>query len=375
MVGELRTLITESPAIVAMLDQDMCYIAASKRFKEIYRIEGDPTGRSHYHAAPDLPQNWIEAYQRALNGEIVAKDEDYLERSASPPIWLRWDVRPWHRGGSVAGILIYNEDVTEWKQAEIARDAGVRALEISNRELDEFAHIVSHDLKEPLRGIRNQANFLLEDFGDQLSEDGRKRLQRMTHLGDRMQRLIEDLLFFSRLGRSQLAMQLADPSEIVRDVEHLLEAMLAERNAKIVMPKPMPPLLCDKPRVTELFRNLITNAVKYNDKDAPIVEIGFEPEVATPSSRERRVYYVKDNGPGIPMEFHRDIFVMFKRLRIDGAAEEEGTGAGLAFVKKIVERHGGRIWLKSKMGEGTTFYFTLPQPAIAAAPQASNPAA
>ena len=111
--------------------------------------------------------------------------------------------------------------------------------------------------------------------------------------------------------------------------------------------------------MTEVFRNLITNAVKYNDKPERIVEVGFLENITAPHGTEKNVFYVKDNGVGIEREFYEEIFRMFKRLQNPVAEKERGTGAGLTFVKKIIERHKGRIWLESEMGKGTTFYFTL----------------
>lgn len=255
-------------------------------------------------------------------------------------------------------------DITLQKKAEAERDATIRNLELSNRELDEFAYIVSHDLKEPLRGLRNQATFLIEDFGDRI-EEGLPRLQRMIALSDRMQSLVDDLLFYSRLGRSEMAFQQADLNDVVRDISEMLEGLIDERRARIMVPQALPTILCDKTRVTELFRNLITNAVKYNDKAQPRVQIGCIEEMATASGRESQVFYVKDNGTGIAPEFHDVIFHMFKRLHNKAADDQAGTGAGLTFVKKIVERHGGRIWLESELEAGACFYFTLAAPVTA----------
>ena len=264
-------------------------------------------------------------------------------------------------------------DVTAQRRAETERDATIQALKQSNAELDDFGHIVSHDLKEPLRGLHNHASFLLEDFGDQLGETGARRLNRLIALSNGMQRLIDDLLYFSRLGRSEMAVQRTDPNQIVREVEEMLEVLLEQRQAKILVPQPMPAISCDKTRVTEVFRNLITNAVKYNDKQDPRIEVGSLSNAQDSKDSESCIFYVKDNGVGIAAEFHTEIFRMFKRLQSEGAKEEDGTGAGLTFVKKIVERHGGRIWLESEPGNGTTFYFTLPQPQESAADQDAAP--
>jgi signal transduction histidine kinase len=235
----------------------------------------------------------------------------------------------------------------------------VRELERSNQELDDFAYIASHDLKEPLRGLFNHASFLLEDYQDKIDEDGVRRIKRLGTLCQRMERLINDLMYFSRLGRGDLAIQSTDPNAVIVEIRQMMETLLSEHGARIVVPRAMPLVVCDKTRVTEVFRNLITNAVKYNDKTERLVEVGFLESVDTDMGPEKNVFYVRDNGIGIDAEFHQEIFRIFKRLQAAPDGQESGTGVGLTFVKKIVERHGGRIWLDSEPGKGTTFYFNL----------------
>jgi signal transduction histidine kinase len=235
----------------------------------------------------------------------------------------------------------------------------MRDLERSNQELDDFAYIASHDLKEPLRGVFNHASFLLEDYRDQIDGDGVRRLNRLGQLCQRMERLINDLMYFSRLGRADLAVQETDPNAVIVEIQQMMETLLGERRARIVVPRTLPRILCDRTRVTEVFRNLITNAVKYNDKTECVVEIGFLQSVNTKERPEKNVFYVRDNGVGIDPEFHQEIFRIFKRLQPASEAQETGTGVGLTFVKKIIERHGGRIWLESESGKGTVFYFSL----------------
>jgi light-regulated signal transduction histidine kinase (bacteriophytochrome) len=166
-------------------------------------------------------------------------------------------------------------------------------------------------------------------------------------------------LYFSRLGRQDLAMQTTDLAAVTRDVQTTLEHLLEERHASLVVQSNLPSARCDKPRVTELLRNLITNAVKYNDKPEKLIEVGFVASKARPNGEiARKVYFVRDNGRGIDAEFHEDVFRIFKRLQAPDSTET-GTGVGLTFVKKIVERHGGEIWVESTLGHGATFYFTL----------------
>jgi PAS domain S-box-containing protein len=243
-------------------------------------------------------------------------------------------------------------DISERAAAEQEIRLHVNALQRSNQELDDFAYIASHDLKEPLRGLSHNARFLMEDFGDQIGEAGQRRLARMTYLCQRMERLVDDLLYFSRLGRQHLAIKPTDLNAVIHDIETMMETSLQEAHARILIPQPLPVITCDQPRVTELFRNLITNAVKYNDKPEKHITIGH----ARQSGRD--IFFVRDNGIGIPPRYHQEVFRIFRRLN-DEDDEVKGTGVGLTFVKKIVERHNGRIWIDSEPGQGSIFYFTL----------------
>jgi signal transduction histidine kinase len=251
------------------------------------------------------------------------------------------------------------QELGERRRAE--QELADRNLELdrSNRELDDFAYIASHDLKEPLRGIHNFSVFLLEDYAGKLDAEGREKLETLTRLSRRMETLIDTLLHFSRVGRLDLAIDRVDLNEIVAAVTDSLAISLRESNAEVRLPRPLPVVRCDRARVGEIFSNLIINAVKYNDKEHKLVEIGV---VGKEGSGRRRgdpeVFYVRDNGIGIPAKHFESVFRIFKRLH--GRDQfGGGTGAGLTIVKKIVERHGGRIWIESTPGKGTTFYFTL----------------
>ena len=291
-------------------------------------------------------------------GEVLPSRELYAKRKDGSALAVELSLSAYRIDGKQQFSAIVR-DITRRKEAEHELLHHTRALERSNKELDDFAYIASHDLKEPLRGIHNHARFLLEDNAEKLDEESISRLSRLVYLSQRMERLVNDLLYFSRIGRQELAIQSTDVNAVITDIESTLDVFLAERHAKIVVPARMPDVVCDKTRVTELFRNLITNAVKYNDKPEKTVEIGWEAEHATPEGhRARNVYHVKDDGRGIDKEFHTEVFRIFKRLQAT-TEKEEGTGVGLTFVKKIVERHGGRIWLESELGKGTTFFFTL----------------
>lgn len=259
----------------------------------------------------------------------------------------------------------FNRMLGSLKETTTSRDDLTKANEElirSNRELDDFAYIASHDLKEPLRAIYNHARFLLEDYQDKIDEDGEKRLNRLIQLSQRMERLIADLLYFSRLGRGDQATETIDSNGIIADIETSLADMLQARNGRISIPKALPMVTGNPAHLTALFQNLINNGTKYNDADEKLIEIGVEPMVKDGDVMRPNVFYVRDNGIGIEEQFQDKVFGLFKRLNSE-KAYGEGTGAGLTFVKKIVENHGGRIWLESEVGKGTTFYFTMKEAA------------
>jgi signal transduction histidine kinase len=249
--------------------------------------------------------------------------------------------------------LLAAKDELEHRVQDRTHDLETANLELqqSNRDLDDFAYIASHDLKEPLRGIHNYSMFLLEDYGDRLDEDGRAKLETLMRLTRRMEVLIDSLLEFSRLGRADLAIDDVDLNATVAEVVDALAIHLEAERAEVRVPRPLPTVRCDRVRVGEIFHNLIVNAVKYNESERKQVEIGWLDE-------QPPVFYVRDNGIGIQEKHFESIFRIFKRLH----AREKfggGTGAGLTIVKKIIERHSGRIWVESTPGDGTTFYFTL----------------
>jgi signal transduction histidine kinase len=229
-------------------------------------------------------------------------------------------------------------------------------LEASNRDLDDFAYIASHDLKEPLRGLHNYSEFLLEDYRDKLDDEGVKKLETLKKLSRRMETLIETLLEYSRIGREDTVLANVNTKDMVDDVLDTLSIMADTKKVNITVSDKLPTVACDPARVSEVFRNLITNALKYNNKTYKMVEIGVD--FLNDSAPGIPVFYVKDNGIGIPAEHRGTIFKIFRRLH--GRDEYGGgTGSGLTIVKKIIDRHGGRIWVQSQEGEGTTFFFTL----------------
>ncbi|GAA5440905.1 ATP-binding protein [Deinococcus caeni] len=238
-------------------------------------------------------------------------------------------------------------------------------LERSNADLDAFAYIASHDLKEPLRGLHNYSVFLLEAYEHQLDEDGAAKLRTLVRLTQRMDALIDSLLLYSRVGRVDLSFRPTDLNELLREVLDVLSPRLEQLRVNVQVAPDLPTLTVDRVRTGEIFSNLITNAMKYNDKPQPAVQIGaLRPDeraglrVPAGVPDHATVLFVRDNGIGIREKHFENIFRIFKRLH----ARDQfggGTGAGLTIVRKIVERHGGQIWVDSEYGQGSVFYFTL----------------
>ena len=230
-----------------------------------------------------------------------------------------------------------------------------------NERLDEFAYTVAHDLKEPLRGIKNYSNMLLRRYKDSVEGKGELWLGSIEELTERMDKLINTLLYYASLGDDESSyVKKCKLDDILSRVTGDLSTFIEEKNLEIRIQKPMPEVYYNEVRLEEIFTNLISNAAKYNDKSEKWVEIGFLKLKEKSYPDAENVIYVKDNGIGIQDKNLDAIFKIFRRLhhRNDFGG---GTGAGLTIVKKIVESHDGRIWVDSVYGEGTTFYFSVPR--------------
>ncbi|MEU5820505.1 MULTISPECIES: ATP-binding protein [Streptomyces] len=232
-------------------------------------------------------------------------------------------------------------------------------LRMINLDLDSFAHAAAHDLKEPLRGIANAATFTLEDAGERLDGTSVRRLETMRRLAARMDDLLNSLLHYARMGRAGLRVEDVGLDDVLDAVLEVAGPRLAEERVRVLRPPALPRVRCDRDRLYEILLNLLVNAAKYAaDRPDRTVEVAVEDAVLPGTGHAVRAVVVRDNGIGVPEEGRDEIFDLFRRLH--GPREHGGgTGVGLAVVKRIVERHGGRIWLVSTPGEGSAFYFTL----------------
>ena len=241
-------------------------------------------------------------------------------------------------------------DITERKIQESLIKKQVNELEAKNKELEQFAYIASHDLQEPLRTVSNYIQIIEEDYGGQLNEVAKNHLETINLATNRMSTLVRALLDFSRLGRDKKLI-LADSKKIVTDVIADLENII-KTTGTIIHVGELPRLYVYDTELWQLFQNLIINAIKFRKREVrPEIKIGCK------KVNEQWQFYVADNGIGIDSKYFERIFYIFQRLHADG--EYEGYGIGLANCKKIVEQHGGKIWVESNSDSGSTFYFSI----------------
>ena len=244
-------------------------------------------------------------------------------------------------------------DITERKRTEELLRERSAELEEVNKELEDYTYSVSHDLRAPLRSIYSFTNFLIEDYGDTLDEQGRNYLERLKNSSQRMQQFIDDLLTLSRVGRRNTAVEMVDLNLILLEIKDELKEQIDKIGAEIII-HDLPTISTHRTEIGQLFRNLIDNALKYSESEVPRVEIEGE------ERKDDYLFKVKDNGIGIKEEYLTQIFNIFERLHSQ-SEYGGGTGAGLAICKRIVERQGGKIWVQSTVDEGSIFYFNIPK--------------
>ncbi len=242
-----------------------------------------------------------------------------------------------------------HQEIIEHKRAEERKAELLKELESVNQELRDFAYIVSHDLKAPLRAISTLASWIATDYRDRLDAEGRQQLDLMIQRVKRMHNLINGILEYSRVGRIKEKTEEVNVNDLVKEV---LEMIAPPENITVTVENELPTIVCEKTRIMEVFQNLLSNAIKFMDKPKGIIRIGC---VADDGYWK---FSVTDNGPGIEEEYFEKIFQMFQTL---SSGRQENTGVGLTLVKKIITMYGGNVWVESEVGQGSTFYFTIPK--------------
>ena len=246
-------------------------------------------------------------------------------------------------------VIAVARDISERKQTELCQDELLKKVDNINKELKDFASIVSHDLKAPLRGIKTLANWILSDCSDKLGDQASEQMNLLLERVERMYNLIEGALQYSRAGRAQEKLVQVDLNKFVPEI---INMVVPPENITVTIENELPVIECEETHIMQLLQNLLSNAIKYMDKPQGWIKVGVVEQDGFWK------FSVADNGPGIEKKYFEKIFKIFQALPT--SPDFEGTGVGLTVAKKIVELYEGRIWVESKIGEGSTFFFTLP---------------
>jgi len=254
--------------------------------------------------------------------------------------------------GEVLGVFGAARDITARKRAEEMLKKTLADLERSNKELEQFAYVASHDLREPLRMVASFTQLLAKRYQDKLDADANEFISYAVDGANRMQKMVNDLLSYSRVGVRGKPFEPTDCTGILNQTLTDLKVAIDENEA-IITHDALPVVMGDELQLVQLFQNLIENGIKFRSKEAPRIHISAQ------ENGNEWIFTVQDNGIGIDPQYNERIFIIFQRLH--GRENYPGTGIGLAICKKIVERHGGRVWVDSQPGNGSTFYFTIPK--------------
>lgn len=332
--GSKGQFLEANRAIVDMFEYESKEEFIKKNVSDLYKNAGDR-----------------KKFSEKIQKEGAVKDEELLlKKQDGTPFFASITGTAVH--DAEGNVLYYDgiiEDITLKKEEEKKRQLLIEQLESANKELKDFAYIVSHDLKAPLRAIGSLVDWLSSDYEEAFDEEGQEMMSLLLGRVNRMNDLIKGILEYSRVGRICEKMTDVDLNLIVKDVIELL-APPPSIDIKII--KPLPTIRCEKTRIEQVFENLISNGIKYMDKSEGSIEIDCQPD------RGNWKFIVSDNGPGIEEKYHEKIFQIFQTLA--PRDQIESTGVGLSVVKKIIEHYDGRIWVESKTGSGSRFYFTLP---------------
>lgn len=342
-----------------ILDAKMRIKRANRSFYETFRVSPDQT---EHHSLYDLGNGqWDIPALRTQMEEVLPTNsqfEDFEVDHHFPVIGRRTmllNARQIRTGSNPSGtgtILLAIEDITDRRRVEEELSRRADELARSNAELERFAYVASHDLQEPLRIVASYTQLLSRRYQGQLDSDADEFIAYIVDGAVRMKQLINDLLAYSRLSTQAKEFEPVDCQAILSQALINL-GMAIEESGAVVTHDPLPTILGDSFQIGQLFQNLIGNAIKFRSDLPPRIHLSSK------EKENKRLFSVRDNGIGIEPEYNDRIFIIFQRLH--GRGEYPGTGIGLAICRKIVERHGGTIWVESALGKGSTFYFTIPK--------------
>ena len=261
-------------------------------------------------------------------------------------------IKPFDADELLAKVRVYSR-LSTLEEVECLNkklQSAILELTNTNEELREFAHIAAHDLKTPLRGIGILANWILTDYADKFDEEGKKQVRMLVTKAEQMSVLIDSILQYSKLGRKTIVKQQVDLSTVLSEVISTIDL---PENIEITVENELPALMCDKTHIIRIFQNLLSNAVKYMDKPEGQIKVGCIEQDGC------WIFSVADDGPGIDEKYFKKIFQIFQTLTPREGVDS--TGIGLSIVRKITDLNGGKVWIESEVGKGSTFFFTFPK--------------
>ena len=365
---QLREIIKKAPIAAAMFDRDMNYISASEKWYQDYGIEEkNIIGMCHYDVFPEIREipEWLQDHQDVLSGQELENPQDRFVREDGTIQWLNWKLIPWYtEPDEIGGIIMYTADITEQVEYQqkienlnevLEKKVRYRTQELdrANKELEAFSYSISHDLRAPLRSINGFADILKEDYKDKLDEEGKRLLGIIKSSGVQMGELIDGVLSFSRLGKKELEKTPINMTALSEEASKEVTHEYPGADIDIKIPK-LIDIEGDLVLMKQVLVNLLSNAVKYSsDRQKIIIEL------ASDKKDDVIIYSIKDNGVGFDMKYHDKLFGVFQRLH--RADEFDGTGVGLAIVKRIIAKHGGEVWAESELNEGSVFFFSVPK--------------
>ncbi|HEX3044554.1 MAG TPA: ATP-binding protein [Bacillota bacterium] len=352
----LRALIDNIPDFIYAKDTKCRFLVnnlAHLRALKVYSQE-EVLGKTDLDMfSPELAiQNYEEDLLVVNYRQAIINQEEITTDPAGRKIWVLTNKVPLRNHlGQIIGLVGISRNITDRKLAEEKLARQSRKLARSNAELEQFAYIASHDLQEPLRMVTSYLNLLARRYQEQLDQDAKDFITFAVEGASRMKTLIDDLLKYSRIGNASKTFEKVDCGEVLNLALTNLQIAIEESGAVITHDE-LPSLAGDSAQLIQLFQNLLSNAIKYRSEEPPRIHIG------TVRKNGEWTFAVSDNGIGIDPQFFNKIFIIFQRLH-GRDSKYSGTGIGLAICKKIVEHHGGRIWVESEPGKGSTFYFTI----------------
>jgi light-regulated signal transduction histidine kinase (bacteriophytochrome) len=350
----LELFIKNLPVPVVVFDKNLYYVAASDRFFEESPIKKESTfGNVHwYDLVPDMPDKWKEAHQEVLNGVRLKWQDSVFYRDDGTVEWWNSEQIPWYsEDGEIFGIILYVENITRTKIKENTLQETLTSLERSNKELSNYAHICAHDLNEPLRVVANCLQIIDSEysltFDSKLSNYFKIMGDSTKYMGD----LIASLLKYCDHNQKKLNLETINIKLIIEEITSAIKTIDKYKNAKINCGQ-MPSIMGDKILLKEVVQNLISNALKYNQSE-PVINI---------KAQDTGLFWqfsFSDNGIGIEKKYLCKIFE--ESVRLNPNSEYDGSGLGLYQCNRIINDHGGKMWVKSGSGTGSTFYFIIPK--------------